>query len=329
VPPTAERLRALLAALPVVIDDATCAVAAVDVPSYPDGPRPSSVVTLAGRGERGCGEHVGWSAAVHARFRDETVAGVPVGVWEVGTWSAAVAERTTDPYERAALEAAAIDLALRQARTSCAALLEVQPRPVRYVVSFGIETDPLAALAAEPRSECKLDADAARSDDVLAALASSGRVAVVDWKTGGERAAHERLHRALPTALIEDPGPAAGTWSTAPFAACVSADGWLARAADLDALPRAPAAVNVKPGRMGGVLEALALAARAEACGIAIYVGGMFEVGPGRSQIQMLAALLSPDGPNDVAPIAVAGRPAPRPERLVVNHDHPGFGDGA
>jgi len=326
VPPAAERLRALLAALPVVIDDVACAVGAVDVPSYPDGPRPTSVVTLAGRGARGVGEHVGWTAAVHARFRDETVPRVPAGGWTVETWSAAVAERTADPYERAALEAAAIDLALRQAGTTCAALLGARLRPVRYVVSFGIEVDPLTALARESRGECKIDVDAAWSDEVLAAVASSGRVAVVDWKTGGETAEHERLHQALPSALIEDPGAAAGAWSTSAFAERVSADGWLARAADLDALPRAPAAVNVKPGRMGGVLEALALAARAEARGIATYVGGMFEVGPGRSQIQVLAALLSPDGPNDVAPLAVAGREASRPQRLEIADAAPGFG---
>jgi L-alanine-DL-glutamate epimerase-like enolase superfamily enzyme len=326
VPPTAERLRARLAALPLVIDEAACQAGAAEVPSYPGEPRPTSVVTLAGGGARGCGEHVGWTAAAHAHFRDATVPTLPAGAWTVGAWSAALAALTTDPYERAALEAAAIDLALRQGETSCATLLGTRPRRVRYVVSFGLETDPLAALAAERHQECKIDIDAGWSDQVLAALAASRRVAVVDWKTGGSAAAHERVHRALPYALIEDPGPAAGAWSTSAIAERVSADGWLACTADLDALPRAPAAVNVKPGRMGGVLAALALAARAEARGIDVYVGGMFEVGPGRAQIQMLAALLSPDGPNDVAPIAVAGRPAPRPDRLDVTGDHPGFG---
>jgi hypothetical protein len=176
VPPTAERLRALLAALPVVIDEATCTAGAADVPSYPDEPRPTSVVTLAGCGAYGRGEHVGWTAAVHARFRDETVPQMPAGAWTVQAWSAAVAARTDDAYERAALEAAAIDLALRQAGTTCAALLGVRPRPVRYVVSFGAEADPLAALAAEPHAECKLDAGGACSDDVLAALGTSATV---------------------------------------------------------------------------------------------------------------------------------------------------------
>ena len=87
-----------------------------------------------------------------------------------------------------------------------------------------------------------------------------------------------------------------------------------------------PAAVNVKPARMGGVLEALACVARCDAAGISVYFGGMFEVGPGRRQLWDLAALLAPDGPNDVAPIAVGEAPAPRPARLVVDAARPGFG---
>ena len=33
-----------------------------------------------------------------------------------------------------------------------------------------------------------------------------------------------------------------------------------------------------------------------------MYGGGQFELGPGRGQIQYLASLFHPDGPNDVAP---------------------------
>ena len=45
--------------------------------------------------------------------------------------------------------------------------------------------------------------------------------------------------------------------------------------------------------------------------GIALYGGGMFELGPGRGQIQYLASLFHPDGPNDVAPRAY-NDPEPR-----------------
>jgi hypothetical protein len=39
-----------------------------------------------------------------------------------------------------------------------------------------------------------------------------------------------------------------------------------------------------------------------EANGIGMYGGGQFELGPGRGQIQYLASLFHPDGPNDTAP---------------------------
>ena len=325
-PPTAERLHAALAALPVVIDEAHCRATVIDVPSYPDEPRPTSIVTLSGGGTSGVGEHVGWTTAAHAGFRDEIVPRVPCGAWQVGTWAAAMATVARDPYERAALEAAVIDLALRQAGTSCFGLVDQAPRPVQYLVSFDMLDDPVAATRCEPDHALKLDADPSWSEQTLHALAACGRVAVVDWKTRGEPSEHLRLHDALPTALIEDPGSATDDWPTRTYAGRVTADGWLRQAADLEALPAPPAAVNLKAGRMGGVLEMLACAAAAQARGLPIYMGGMFELGPGRRQLQTLAALLSPDGPNDVAPIALADRPAPRPPRLVVDPTQAGFG---
>ena len=35
-----------------------------------------------------------------------------------------------------------------------------------------------------------------------------------------------------------------------------------------------------------------------------MYGGGQYELGPGRLQIQRLASVFYPDGPNDVAPSA-------------------------
>jgi hypothetical protein len=60
--------------------------------------------------------------------------------------------------------------------------------------------------------------------------------------------------------------------------------------------------VNVKPSRFGSLG---ALFAGYEYCrdsGIGAYGGGQFELGPGRGQIQYLAALFHADTPNDVAP---------------------------
>ncbi|MBV8598815.1 MAG: hypothetical protein JO017_08340, partial [Actinobacteria bacterium] len=50
---------------------------------------------------------------------------------------------------------------------------------------------------------------------------------------------------------------------------------------------------------------------QAEKRGLRLYGGGQFELGPGRGQIQLLASLFSPDGPNDVAPGEYNGAPVP------------------
>jgi L-alanine-DL-glutamate epimerase-like enolase superfamily enzyme len=229
------------------------------------------------------------------------------------------------PYDRAALEAAGLDLALRQRGTNLFRLTETPPGAVRYVVSFGRVADPVAEAQRHGDVELKIDVDPAWDDATLARLS---RVAVVDWKMSGTRDEHDRVHRALPEALIEDPSPDAAPWSDA-VTRRLSADGTVLSAADVARLSPRPVAVNLKPARMGGVLAALDAADAGRALGIAVYVGGMFEVGCGRTQLRTLAALLSPGGPNDVAPIPTTERPALRPERLPAPADVPGFGDDA
>ena len=65
---------------------------------------------------------------------------------------------------------------------------------------------------------------------------------------------------------------------------------------------RPSAHLNIKPSRFGSVGALLDCVERAQAAGIVLYGGGQFELGVGRDQIQALASLLYPDGPNDVAP---------------------------
>jgi hypothetical protein len=317
VPSTPERLRAALLALPLTVEAASAAWTPVSVPSY-GGERPSTTVTLAGDGLHGAGEHVGWTTAAHAAFAEDAVRAAPRGRWSVGAWARVMHERVADAYDRAALEAAAVDLALRQADTSLLALAGCAATSVRYVVSFARTADPAAAARAEGDVELKVDADPAWDAATFAALAAAGRVAVLDWKGTGTAADHARGHAALPDALIEDPAWCAAPWP-ASLAARVVADGPLTTADALDALPLRPAAVNVKPGRMGGWLAALELAARCAERGIPVYVGGMFEVGVGRRQLRALAGVLAPDGPNDIAPIVVAGAAPDRPARLPLD----------
>jgi L-alanine-DL-glutamate epimerase-like enolase superfamily enzyme len=295
------------------------------VPSYPDGPRPTSLVALRGAGATGRAEHVGWSEAAHEAFRDRTLPRVPRGAWRLESWSAAVAGSITQPYDRAALEAAAIDLALHQQGTSLFALVGCRPQPVRYVVSFGRVADPAGEARRQGDVELKVDADPDWDDTTFGALAASCRIAVLDWKNAGTRADHERGHRILPDALVEDP-----CWDVAPWSGelhrRLAADAPLGRADDVHRLPVRPVAANLKPARMGGILEMLAAAAACRARGIAIYVGGMFEIGVGRRQLQALAALLCPDGPNDVASIARSGEAPSRPARIELDGTAPGFG---
>lgn len=316
-PSTPERLRAALLALPLTVESASAAWRPAAVPSY-GGERPSTIVTLAGGGANGCGEHVGWTTAAHAAFAEDAVRAAPRGRWAVGAWARVMSERVADPYDRAALEAAAVDLALRQSGTNLLGLAGCDATSVRYVVSFARTADPAAAARAEGDVELKVDADPAWDAATFTALAGAGRVAVLDWKDAGSAADHARGHAALPDALVEDPA-----WSTAPWpaalAARVVADGPLRTPDDLDALPLRPAAVNVKPGRMGGWLAALELAERCAARAIPVYVGGMFEVGVGRRQLRALAAVLAPDGPNDIAPIVLAGAAPDRPVRLPLD----------
>ncbi len=306
--PTPE---AVLAALPVVVDEIACEVGTVRVSSYPGNVRLTSEVRIG----QGRGECVAWTDEAHAAFRAR-LERVPRGRWWLGPWVAAMRQRFADPYERAALEAAAIDAALRQAETGFLALAGVAPRPVRYVVSFEKVADPVARARAEPpRVELKIDADPDWDDATWAALAALGRVAVLDFKGAGDA---ERAHRALPEALIEDPG--SGPWS-ASLQTRLSLDAAVTSADALDALPARPASVNLKPARMGGVLEALVCATRCRERGIAVYMGGMFEVGVGRLQLRALAALLCPDAPNDIAPLVTAERPG----RLPVPGPSPGL----
>jgi len=322
VPPTPESHRAStlassLRALPVEIATIEIEIGAVRLPSYGPEPRPTSAVSLRSGDRVGRGEHVGWSLTAHEAFRKRALALEASRARTVGAFSATLRRQLADPYDRAALEAAAIDLALAQADASLASLIGVTPRPTRYVVSFSSGADPVATLdhaLGETELGAKIDVDPAWPTGTFEALAATDRVAILDWKRTGTPSQLEAAHRTLPGALLEDPGPEP-CLGTPAVASRRSVDGPFTHARSLDDFPP-PVAANVKPARMGGVLEALDGAARCAARGIRIYFGGMFELEVGRSQLLSLAALLAPDEPNDIAPISRADRPGPRPSRL-------------
>jgi O-succinylbenzoate synthase len=80
---------------------------------------------------------------------------------------------------------------------------------------------------------------------------------------------------------------------------------------DIEALRWPPRTVNVKPSRFGSVERLFAAYDYCAAHGIDAYGGGQFELGVGRDQIQLLAALFHPDTPNDVAPGGFNVEPQP------------------
>ena len=104
----------------------------------------------------------------------------------------------------------------------------------------------------------------------------------------------------------------------------VSYDSPIRSAEDIGRTPLAARVVNVKPSRIGGLRLLFDVYARCARERRPMYGGGMGELGVGRGQIELLAALFHPDAPNDVAPSAyneddpTGGLPAspltPRPE---------------
>ena len=74
--------------------------------------------------------------------------------------------------------------------------------------------------------------------------------------------------------------------------------------ADVGKLEVEPRWLNIKPSRFGTLPRLLECIERCEEQSIRMYGGGQFELGPGRRQIQRLASVFYPEGPNDVAPSA-------------------------
>jgi len=283
----------------VVIDDAACGSRAVLVPSY-GGRRPTSLVRLVGTGRLGEGEHVGFTDDAHAAFLRTVDRWDLGGSWRIASLAHAMRERGLHPYDRAAIEMAAVELALRQRATTLGTLAGVVPRPVRTVVSFGRVADPAAEAARHPDVALKLDVDPAWPETVWRALAALGRVDILDWKGAGDAAAYAHALRWLPEVLHEDPAEP----YPAEIGQALALDAAVTEPAAIDTL--APVACNLKPARMGSLLDVLRTAARCARRDIAIYVGGMFEIGVGRRQLRDLASVLCPDAPNDLAPVPLA-----------------------
>jgi hypothetical protein len=271
--------------------------------------RVTTTVALEGAGETGQGEDVTYEAELHDDVPDELML---AGTWSLEDFSHRLDafEELAVGYRRWAFESAALDLALLQSENGLGEVLGRKERPVRFAVST--RAAPERWLAVAPGLEFKLDAEKDWNRELLRRLRELDRVRVVDLKayyrgTSVDLAPDPELYRAvaeeLPDVVIEDAWLEDGCREALAGAEDrLSFDAPIHSLDDLDGLPLEPRWLNIKPSRFGTVRKLLETIEACEERGISMYGGGQYELGPGRPQIQRLASVFYPDGPNDVAP---------------------------
>jgi hypothetical protein len=218
-----------------------------------------------------------------------------------------------------AFESAALDLALRQAGRSLHEVLGLEPQPVRFVNSLGLGKEPSIEpvrrrLERFPGVRFKLDAEATWAPALVDEVAATGAVDTIDFKGhyGFEvedpkalGALYDHVLAAFPDAYLEDPHDLPEiAQRLSDRLERVSYDSPIRSAGDIDATPLAARVVNVKPSRIGSLRALFEVYARCARERRPMYGGGMGELGVGRGQIELLAALFHADTPNDVAPSA-------------------------
>jgi hypothetical protein len=322
--------------------------------------RATTIVELSGAGEAGRGEDVTYETEHHdtlAAHEANTPDGETfdlAGEYTAGEFSSELDDvdlwPADDPeredfrdYRRWAFEAAGLDLALRQADTTLAGLLDRQLDPVRFAVSSRLPDGDTARvetlLDRYPDAELKLDPTGDWPGETFDYLADSDAVRVLDLKGHYEdtdvdqdpdRGLYERVFETFPDAVVEDPAVTEET--RAVVAEHSDRVSWDAPIHGLDDVRNAPFDVrwlNVKPSRFGTLETLFETLAWAFEHDVALYGGGQYELGVGRGQIQELASLFYPAGPNDVAP-GVYNDPElpedPPKSPLSVPETHVGFG---
>ena len=315
-----------VADLPLVVESHAIERLAAPAPAE----RVTYLVRLRGQGAEGLGEDVGGTMLDEdGAFLAAAPALTLAGEWTLATFAAHLASVDMWPeppeWEMArrwrnwAFESAALDLALLQAGIGLAEALGRAPAPVRFVNSLGLGDPPeLGAVSRRleryPALRFKLDAQASWSPELTDAVAATGAVDVVDFKGRyglpvedefALLAMYETVLGCFDGAVLEDPHDRADVAALiAPHAARVSFDAPIATADDIAGAAFGARIVNVKPSRIGSLRALFEVYAHCERAGIAMYGGGMGEVGVARGQIELLASLFHPDAPNDVAPSA-------------------------
>jgi hypothetical protein len=309
-----------IADLPLVVE--SCAFETLTPgPEFGEEAHSTRLVKLSGAGQEGVSEDI-------TLFMGAAPELPLAGEWTLATFAdhlAALDQWPAEPPEweparrwrNWGYEAAALDLALRQLGMALHEALELEPRPITFVNSLGLG-EPASVdtihrrLERYPSLRFKLDAAPDWSPAIVDALVGTGAVHTVDFKghygldvddVGALAAMYERVLAAFPEALLEDPHDLPEiTPLVEPHAGRVSYDAPIHTVADLDALSLPARTINVKPTRIGSLRDLCAIYAECQERGLALYGGGMGELGVARGQVQALASLLHPDGPNDIAP---------------------------
>jgi hypothetical protein len=288
--------------------------------------RVTTVIHLRGVGTEGIGEDVSpyetEDDTLHVLAPDLSLGGEwTLGALcdrlrEVDQWPVAPRFELARRWRHWAFESAALDLALNQAGRPLHEVLDLTPQPVRFVNSLGLGDPPTfdpirRRLEVHPDLRFKLDVTAAWTAELMDEVAATGAVEILDFKGryGLETPLlpdllrmYERAIERFPDALLEDAHDLPEVTQLLASEDRISYDAPITTVESLDANPLAPRAVNIKPCRVGDLRSLLDVYAACAERGLAMYGGGMGELGVGRAQIQLLAALFHPDGPNDVAP---------------------------
>jgi L-alanine-DL-glutamate epimerase-like enolase superfamily enzyme len=307
------------------------------------------VLRLGDGSVEGLGEEVGGTMVDEDGTFLELAPSLPLaGSWTLASFSDHVAglDLWSEPPEwdmarrlrRWAFESAALDLALAQSGRSLAEALGRVSRPVRFVNSLGLGDPPSWSAIGDrlqryPALRLKLDAQPSWSASLIAQVAASGAVDVIDFKGRygievEDEAALLGMYREVlarfPDAILEDPHDLPEVAELLePHTARVAFDAPIATAADITTT-----IVNVKPSRIGSVRALLDIYDHCEQTGVHMYGGGMGELEVARGQIELLASLFHPDSTNDVAPTPYnqADLPAGLPQSpLAPGTPMPGF----
>ena len=322
-----ESLWPRLAELPLVVE--ACEYERLNAVLAFEFDRVTTHVRLVGAGAEGLGEDI-------SAFREdgttlhESRPSLPLkGEWTLAGFSEHLAGLALWPeppewdgalrMRRWAFESAALDLALRQAGPPLHEVLGLEPEPVRFVNSLGLGEEPSIEplrrrIARSPGVRFKLDAEATWTQALVDEVAAAGAVDTIDFKgqygldvkdPTALPALYDRVLAAFPDAYLEDPHDLPGIAERlGDHVKRVSYDAPIRSAEDIGATPLPARVVNVKPARIGDLRRLFEVYARCEREQRPMYGGGFGELGVGRGQIELLAALFHADAPNDVAPSA-------------------------